>query len=280
MAEALRALVKFYRTGEDADRVAYDIAWVHDKDSPVDTINGFIEVYMDPRGIKGSWEALVYYVNRHKTENIRKIAANAQWFEDRMPWAPEIPQRRGPRSHRQRHRRRRRSRRVGADDAGRHQSAERPGDPRDAWQQVGVAVERQRGVRRVDRSGVPARVRVDADEEAARAEKWSAVAGELTTELHEVIGHGSGKVGEQLKGAPQNALKEQYSALEEARADLVALYFVADPQDGGARDHRRRQTTTRSCSPSTRATRAMPSRNSGASAKAPRSKKTTCATAR
>ena len=89
MAAALQALVTFYRTGEDADRAAYDIAWVHDKDSPVDTINGFVEVYMDPRGIKGSWEALVYYVNRHKTENIRKIAAAAQWFEDHMPWNPE-----------------------------------------------------------------------------------------------------------------------------------------------------------------------------------------------
>ena len=87
MKEALSALVKWYRTGEEADRIAYDVAWVQDKDSPVDTINGFIEVYMDPRGHKGSWEALVYFVNREKTEEIRKIAANAQWFEDRMPWA-------------------------------------------------------------------------------------------------------------------------------------------------------------------------------------------------
>ncbi len=67
-------------------------------------------------------------------------------------------------------------------------------------------------------------------EEAARAEKWGAFASELTTDLHEVIGHASGKVAERLNGAPQNALKEQYSALEEARADLVALYFVADPK--------------------------------------------------
>jgi dipeptidyl-peptidase-3 len=88
-ADALKALIRFYETGEEADRVAYDVAWVHDKDGAVDTINGFVEVYMDARGIKGAWEALVYYVNRHKTENIRAIAANAQWFEDRMPWAPE-----------------------------------------------------------------------------------------------------------------------------------------------------------------------------------------------
>ena len=67
-------------------------------------------------------------------------------------------------------------------------------------------------------------------EEAARAEKWSAFAGELTTDLHEVIGHGSGCVAERLNGAPQNFLKEQYSAIEESRADLVALYFVADPK--------------------------------------------------
>ena len=64
----------------------YDIAWVGDKASPVDTINGFIEVYMDPRGIKGSWEALVFYVNKEKTERIQKFADNAQWFEDQMPY--------------------------------------------------------------------------------------------------------------------------------------------------------------------------------------------------
>src|SRR5262249_34116953 len=89
MAKALRALVKFYQTGETADRAAYDIAWVEDKSSPVDTINGFIEVYMDARGVKGSWEALVFYVNPQKTEAIRKLAADAQWFEDRMPWAAQ-----------------------------------------------------------------------------------------------------------------------------------------------------------------------------------------------
>ena len=161
MAASLRALVKWYTTGEDADRAAYDIAWVQDKDSPVDTINGFIEVYMDPRGIKGAWEALVYYVNPQKTENIRKIAANAQWFEDRMPWAAGVSQARCPRHHRQRHRRGRRSGRVGADDAGRHQPAERSVDSRNPRQQIGLTVERQRGIRRLDAAGVPQRVRVD-----------------------------------------------------------------------------------------------------------------------
>ena len=86
MAEALGALIRFYHTGEESDRMIYDIAWVRDQDSPVDTINGFVEVYMDPRGIKGSWEALVYYVNGQKTRKIETLAAHAQWFEDHMPW--------------------------------------------------------------------------------------------------------------------------------------------------------------------------------------------------
>ena len=66
--------------------------------------------------------------------------------------------------------------------------------------------------------------------EASRAEKWSSIAGELTTNMHEVIGHASGRIAERLGGNPQSALKEQYSALEESRADLVALYFLPDPK--------------------------------------------------
>src|SRR5258705_11686961 len=89
MAAALGALIKVYQTGEPKDREAYDIAWVRDKASPVDTINGFTEVYLDARGIKGAWEALVFYVNTEKTSEIKKLAADAQWFEDRMPWDPK-----------------------------------------------------------------------------------------------------------------------------------------------------------------------------------------------
>ena len=136
-------------------------------------------------------------------------------------------QRRGAGRHRERHRCRRR---MGDSAPTTPIGINLPNDRRfaNARQQVGVAVERQRGLRQVHLAGVPPGVCVVA-EEAARAEKWSAFAGELTTDLHEVIGHGSGKVAERLNGNPQNFLKEQYSALEEARADLVALYFVADP---------------------------------------------------
>src|SRR4029077_5389179 len=86
MAGALRGLIASYKAGEAKDREAYDIAWVRDKASPVDTINHFTEVYLDARGIKGAWEGLVFYVNKEKPEDIRKRAENAQWFEDRMPW--------------------------------------------------------------------------------------------------------------------------------------------------------------------------------------------------
>ena len=227
MANALRALVKFYQTGETSDRAAYDIAWVQDKDSPVDTINGFIEVYMDSRGMKGSWEALVFYVNPEKTAEIRKLAADAQWFEDRMPWDPSY-----------------RKQGVTGITANAIDVVVEAGDSAPITP-VGINLPNDQHIREkygsksvslsnvndaYDRS-TSAEFRKEfawTPEEAARAEKWSSVAGELTTNMHEVIGHASGRISEKLKGSPQTALKEQYSALEESRADLVALYFLPD----------------------------------------------------
>ena len=185
---------------------------------------------MDPRGIKGAWEALVFYVNHEKTAGIRKLAADAQWFEDRMPWDPTVPEAGRAGHHRQRDRRRHRNRRLRADHAGRHQPAERSDDPREVRQQVGVARRTSTRPTTSRRRRSSGREFAWTPEEAQRAEKWSALAGELTTNMHEVIGHASGKIAERLKGSPQAALKEQYSALEEARADLVALYFLPDPK--------------------------------------------------
>jgi dipeptidyl-peptidase-3 len=229
MAHALEALIKWYETGETADRIAYDVAWVQDKDSPVDTINGFIEVYMDPRGHKGSWEALVYFVNRGKTEGIRKLADNAQWFEDRMPWAAQYKKQgvrgitanaidvvvetgdSGPITP------------IGINLPNDQQIREKYGSKSVSLSNVTEAYDRST-------SAAFRREFAWSEEEAARAEKWSSTAGELTTNMHEVIGHASGKISEKLKGSPQAALKEQYSALEEARADLVALYFISNPK--------------------------------------------------
>ena len=229
MAKALRALVKFYQTGETADREAYDIAWVEDKNSPVDTINGFIEVYMDARGVKGSWESLVFYVNPEKTEAIRKLAADAQWFEDRMPWAAQY-RKQGVRGIT-----------ANAIDVVVEAGDSGPVTP------VGINlpndqdIREQHGSKSVSLSNVnDAYDRSTSEEfrrefawtpeEAARATRWTSVAGELTTNMHEVIGHASGRISERLKGNPQSALKEQYSALEESRADLVALYFLPNPK--------------------------------------------------
>ena len=229
MAAALQALVRFYRTGLDSDRIAYDIAWVQDKASPVDTINGFVEVYMDPRGMKGAWEALVFYVNREKTEGIRRLAASAQWFEDRMPWAPQY-RKEGVRGIT-----------ANAIDVVVESGDSGPITP------VGINLPNDQDIREKYGSKSVSLTNVNeaydkstssefrkefawSAEEAERAERWSSVASELTTDLHEVIGHASGKIAEHLKGSPQSFLKEQYSALEESRADLVALYFLPNPK--------------------------------------------------
>ena len=229
MANALRALIKFYQTGETKDREAYDIAWVQDKSSPVDTINGFIEVYLDARGIKGAWEGLVFYVNRGKTSEIKKLADNAQWFEERMPWDPKY-RKQGVQGIT-----------ANAIDVVIETGDSGPITPDGINLPNDQAIRERYGSKSVslsnvneayDKSMLP-EFRSEfswTPEEAARASKWNALAGELTTNMHEVIGHASGKVSERLQGSPQTALKEQFSALEEARADLVALFFLPDPK--------------------------------------------------
>jgi dipeptidyl-peptidase III len=229
MAKALRALIQWYRTGEDADRAKYDIAWVQDKDSPVDTMNGFIEVYLDARGIKGSWEGLVFYVNPEKTARIRKFADNAQWFEDHMPFDPKYrkPDVKGIVAN--------------AIDVVVETGDSGPVTP------VGInlpndqRIREEYGSKSVSLSNVneaydkstPGSMRGEftwAPDEAERGAKFGAMAGELHTDMHEVIGHASGRQAAGFKGTPQEAIKEHFSALEEGRADLIALYFLADPK--------------------------------------------------
>ncbi|MEO8258466.1 MAG: peptidase M49 [Acidobacteriota bacterium] len=229
MQKALRALIKFYQTGETRDREAYDIAWVQNKASPVDTINGFIEVYLDARGIKGAFEALVFYVDKEKTSGIQRLAENAQWFEDRMPWDAAY-----------------RKQGVQGITANAIDVVIETGDSGPVTP-VGINLPNDQSIRErygsksvslsnvseaYDKSTLPAFRSEFAwtTEEGARASKWSALAGDLTTNMHEVIGHASGKVEERLKGNPAALLKEQFSALEEGRADLVALYFLPDPK--------------------------------------------------
>ena len=229
MTGALRALIEWYRTGEERERRAYDIAWVSDKSSPVDTINGFTEVYVDARGIKGAWEAIVYYVNTTKTAAIRKLAAEAQWFENRMPWDPQYCKEdvrgisanvidvvietgdAGPVTA------------IGINLPNEQEVREKYGSKSVSISNVTEAYERSMDAGfHSEFSWSP--------EETARAVKWHGLAHQLTTDLHEVIGHASGKMHPSLGCPPQNLLKEQYSAVEESRADLVALYFLPDPK--------------------------------------------------
>ena len=227
MGDALRALIQFYETGEDADRIAYDVAWVRDQESLVDTINGFVEVYMDPRGVKGAWEGIVSYVNETKTRDIQALAANAQWFEDRMPWDPRF-----------------RKPDVAGVTARAIEVIVETGDSGPVTA-VGInlpndqAIREKYGSKSVSLTNVsdayerstPEAMRVEfswSREEADRAKTWGGFAQELTTAMHEVIGHGSGRMAPGLTEPPHRLLGEQYSSIEEARADLVALYFLPD----------------------------------------------------
>jgi dipeptidyl-peptidase-3 len=228
LAKALTALIRFYETGDEADREAFDIAWVQNRDSVVDTMNGFIEVYMDARGMKGAWEGLVYYTNHEKTSKIRTLAEHAQWFEDHMPIDPTY-----------------RKPRVQGVSAQAIEVVVEAGDSGPITP-IGVnlpndqRIREKYGSKSVSLSNVldayeralPDSYRQEFawdDAEVERAKRWGAFAGELTTEIHEVLGHGSGRMAEHISVTPQDLLKEQYSALEETRADLVALYYVADP---------------------------------------------------
>jgi len=192
-AGALEALIRFYRTGEEDDRRAYDVAWVADTGSAVDTINGFIEVYLDARGHKGGWEGIVFHENPEKTGHIHRIAEHAAWFEARMPYDEAY----------------RRTDVVGVSaraidvivecgDAG----------PMTA---IGINLPNDEAIREVYGSksvslanvtdayeqSQPESLREEfcwSDEERERSRRWQALASELTTSLHEVIGHGSGRM--------------------------------------------------------------------------------------
>ncbi len=226
---ALRALVRFYRTGERADREAYDIAWLRDRDATVDTINGFVEVYLDARGMKGAWESLVYYVNQDRTEAIRALARHAQWFEDHMPFDPPYrkPDVTGVTANAI-------DVVVESGDSGPVTpiGINLPNDDRIRAEHGSKSVSLTNVMHAYDRS-MPEAYFAEfswTPEEAARALRFASAAAELTTNLHEVIGHASGQSDPRLDTTPQAALRETYSTIEESRADLVALYFVSNPR--------------------------------------------------
>lgn len=229
MARALGALIQYYRTGSAADLRAYHVAWVADNDSPVDTINGFVEVYVDARGQKGSFEAVVYFNDPAKMEMIHKIADEAQWFEGRMPYDPKF-----------------RKPVVKGISAKAIQVVMETGDsgpvtpiginlpnPDDIREQYGsksVSLSNVIGSRNKSESRKAQEEFCFDAAEAARDDKWNELVLDLEVNMHEVIGHASGRLSESLKVEPESVIREFYSALEEARADLVALWFIGDPR--------------------------------------------------
>lgn len=220
-------LVEYYRTGDLRTWDEYNILWVKDKDSTVDFVNGFIEDYTDPLGMKATWEALVNFKDKEASLRTETICANAQWFEDNSPVDSRF-----------------KKEKVQGLSAKVINAVCLGGDcypaapiginlPNSDW------IRKEYGSKSVtianltdayDKSALEyprsilSKFSYD-EEEVSLVKKYGTLTNNIHTDLHECLGHGSGKL---LPGVPQNALKDVSSSLEEARADLFALYYIAD----------------------------------------------------
>ena len=226
---ALEKLVAYYETGDLQTFDEYSIAWVADTDSRVDVVNGFIEVYGDPLGYRGAWEAVVSIKDLEASKRIAAIGAQAQWFEDHAPLAP---------AHRKAS--------VTGISAKVITVVMEAGDSAPSTP-IGINlpnanwVRAEHGSKSVNLGNIVAsnetakKVSGVLEEfaaspaEVARARKWADLADTLHTDMHEVIGHASGQI-EPGVGQPNETLKNYSNTLEEARADLVALYYMPDPK--------------------------------------------------
>lgn len=218
-------LVKFYRTGnlEDFDR--YSIAWVEQHEGMVDFINGFIEVYGDPLGLKGTWEGIVEYKDLEATQRTQTISQNAQWFEDHSPVDPRFrkPEVKGVTANVI----------CAAMLGGEEYPASAIGInlPNANWirQEHGsksVTIGNLTDAYNKAAQGNGFRDEFVIDEETvALMNQYADITDDLHTDLHECLGHGSGQL---LLGTDPDALKAYGNTIEEARADLFGLYYVAD----------------------------------------------------
>lgn len=224
--DALDKLIKYYKTGDLKDFDAYNIAWVKDTESAVDVVNGFIEDYQDPLGRKGSFESVVSVRDIEASKRIATIGANAQWFEDNSPILPQ---------HKKKS--------VTGISAKVINAVVESGDsgpvtpiginlPNNEW------IREKHGSKSVNLGNI-----VESFEQAAgssvvdefyyndeireRVKKFAPLADKLHTDMHEVIGHASGQLEKGVKQTSET-LKNYASALEEGRADLVALYYLMD----------------------------------------------------
>lgn len=223
---AFELLVKYYRSGDLEDFDAYNIAWVEDTDSAIDVINGFIEVYNDPLGYRGSFESVVSFRDAEATLRISAIGERAQWFEDNSPIQDEH----------------KKADVTGIDgkvitvvmESGDSSPATPIGInlPNSSW------IRAEHGSKSVSLGNIvsaynssPSKTLEEFafnEEEILRSRTHSEQAGDLHTDMHEVIGHASGQINEGV-GTTRETLRQYASTLEEGRADLVALYYILDP---------------------------------------------------
>ena len=224
-AHVIDLLIKYYRTGDLSDFDRYSIAWVKQQEGMVDFINGFIEVYGDPLGLKGTWEGLVEFKDMEATRRTQAISQNAQWFEDHSPVAPQF-----------------KKAEVKGVTAHVICAAMLGGDEYPA-SAIGINLPNANWIRETHGSkSVTIGNLTEAYNKAAHGNgfldefvvdqetldlinRYGDVTDDLHTDLHECLGHGSGQL---LPGVDPDALKAYGNTIEEARADLFGLYYVAD----------------------------------------------------
>jgi len=225
--QVIGLLLEFYRTGDLKVFDKYSIAWVKEGKANVDFINGFIEVYGDPLAYKASWESVVEIVDAQACSRTRKLAENALWFEKHAPTDDRF-----------------KKTEISGITARVMQVAMLGGDCHPATP-IGINLPNAEWIRETygsksvtldnityayHRASIGNGVTDEfafSEEEKKLAEKYGYEAGNIHTDLHECLGHGSGKM---LTGVTTDALKNYYSTLEEARADLFALYYIMDPK--------------------------------------------------
>ena len=221
------ALIRFYQTGEPADWLGFGALWVRNNPT-VDFTNGFIEVYSDARGAKGTSQAFVSMTDAGITDAMRKLADNAQYFEDRAPWAPQYKKQgvKPPLAKAV-------EALVETGDFQVSTIGENLPNEKEIHEKYGtksfIFTGSTRAFARATGTG-PLEEFAYSPEEIALGKKYDDEATDLKVALHEVIGHGSGKLSPRLTRDASFYLKECYSTLEEARADLMALWSVADPK--------------------------------------------------
>ena len=220
-------LIKYYETGNPETFDEYSIEWVRELDGQVDFINGFIEVYGDPLGLKGSWEGLVEYKDVEATKRTQAISRNAQWFEDHSPVDPRF-----------------RKPKVKGVTANAICAAMLGGDeypstaiginlPNADWiraeygsKSITITNITEAYNRAARGNGFQEEFVID-EPTLALIRMYGDICDDLHTDLHECLGHGSGQL---LPGTDPDALKAYGNTIEEARADLFGLYYIADPK--------------------------------------------------